>query len=34
MGPMLKMWFLLEARSWVTAVADPSVVNGFTRYGW
>ncbi|PWN45609.1 ABC1-domain-containing protein [Ceraceosorus guamensis] len=34
LGPMLKIWLWMEARSWITALADPTLVNGFTRYGW
>ncbi|UZJ51109.1 hypothetical protein CBS101457_000429 [Exobasidium rhododendri] len=34
MTPMIKIWFWMEARSWLSGVADRSTVDAFVRYDW
>ncbi|PWN37542.1 ABC1-domain-containing protein [Meira miltonrushii] len=34
LSPMIKLWFWMEARSWLLGVADRASVDAFVRYDW
>lgn len=34
LGPMLKIWVYMEARSWLLNVAEGNTVEAFMRYDW
>ena len=33
-GPLIKIWLYMEARSWVGSLAERNVVEAFVRYDW